>query len=89
MDIFACAKGNTASKVKEERKGAANASTRSRSISPEKEDIFVKDMKMEIVGELAKLMTIYRASNERGKVMGYQRAISNIKAYGRPITSAD
>ena len=36
-------------------------------------------------------MNIYRAAgpSEKGKVMGYQRAISNIKAYSKAITSAD
>jgi DNA polymerase/3'-5' exonuclease PolX len=34
-------------------------------------------------------MTIYSAAGDRGKQMGYRRAISNIKAYGKPITDAD
>ena len=35
-------------------------------------------------------MAIYQGSkDEKGKVMGYRRAISNIKAYAEPITSAD
>lgn len=93
MDIFACAKGSVAPKSgsEEEKKGGGNAgSTRSRSSSsPDKEAVFVKDFKSEIIAELAKLMNIYRASNDRGKTMGYQRAISNIKACKKPITSVD
>ena len=34
-------------------------------------------------------MTIYSAAGDRGKQMGYRRAISNIKAYSKPITDAD
>lgn len=33
-------------------------------------------------------MSIYQASKDSGKVMGYRRAISSIKAYKEPITSA-
>jgi DNA polymerase IV len=43
-------------------------------------------MKAKIVGELEKLMKIYQSSGDRGKVMGYGRAISNIKSYAKPIT---
>ena len=32
---------------------------------------------------------IYSAAGDRGKKMGYRRAISNIKAYSKPITDAD
>jgi len=35
------------------------------------------------------LMNIYTAAGDRGKQMGYRRAISNIKAYAKPITDAD
>lgn len=34
-------------------------------------------------------MNIYTAAGDRGKQMGYRRAISNIKAYSKPITDAD
>ena len=34
-------------------------------------------------------MNIYQASGDKGKVMGYSRAISNIKSFEKPITSAD
>ena len=34
-------------------------------------------------------MNIYAAANDRGKQMGYRRAISNIKAYVKPIIDAD
>jgi DNA polymerase/3'-5' exonuclease PolX len=34
-------------------------------------------------------MTIYSAAGDRGKQMGYRRAISNIKAYSKAITDAD
>ncbi len=44
------------------------------------------DMKAKIVAELEKLMKIYQSSGDRGKVMGYGRAISNIKSYAKPIT---
>lgn len=45
---------------------------------------------MEIVAELTKIMNIYKAGPfEVGKVMGYQRAISNIKAHSKPIMNAD
>jgi hypothetical protein len=45
---------------------------------------------MAIVAELTKIMNIYKAvPSERGKVMGYQRAISNIKAHDSPILNAD
>ena len=49
------------------------------------------DFKAEIIGELSKLMSIYKAAGptEKGKVMGYQRAIANIQAYKKPITSAE
>ena len=33
-------------------------------------------------------MKIYQASGDKGKVMGYTRAISNIKSYDKPITEA-
>ena len=49
-----------------------------------------KDFKNEILQELGKLLSIYKAQpGEKGKAMGYQRAISNIKTYAKPITSAD
>lgn len=35
------------------------------------------------------MKAIYQSSNEKGKVMGYQRAISNIKVYSKTIKSAD
>ena len=41
------------------------------------------------MGQLSKLMDIYLASGDKGKAMGYRRAISNIKAYAKPITDAD
>jgi hypothetical protein len=31
-------------------------------------------------------MGMYESSNDKGKVMGYRRAISSIKAYKKPIT---
>jgi len=34
-------------------------------------------------------MSLYDASQDKGKVMGYRRAISNIKAYRLPITDAE
>jgi DNA polymerase/3'-5' exonuclease PolX len=34
-------------------------------------------------------MNIYTAAGDRGKQMGYRRAISNIKGYAKPITDAD
>ena len=33
-------------------------------------------------------MSIYQAAGDRGKVMGYRRAISNIKTYSKSITDA-
>ena len=44
---------------------------------------------MDIVAELNKILSKYKAAGDRGKVMGYQRAISNIKAYAGKITNAD
>ena len=50
----------------------------------------VKDFKKDICNELNKIMKMYKAGDgNKGKVMGYQRAISQIRAYGGPITSAD
>ena len=40
------------------------------------------------MSELGKLMNIYQAAGDKGKVMGYRRAISNIKTYSKPITDA-
>ena len=56
----------------------------------EKKGVEVVDQKIEIVAELTKLLNIYKAMGpqEKGKVMGYQRAISNIKVYSKPITNA-
>lgn len=34
-------------------------------------------------------MAIYKSAGEKGKVMGYRRAITNIKTYKRPIVEAD
>jgi hypothetical protein len=34
-------------------------------------------------------MNIYQAAGDKGKFMGYRRAISSIKAYAKPITDAD
>ena len=34
-------------------------------------------------------MNIYQAAGDRGKVMGYRRAISNIKSYSKKITDAN
>lgn len=42
-----------------------------------------------IIRELEDLMKIYHAGGDKGKVMGYRRAISSIKAYKKPITNAD
>ena len=47
------------------------------------------DIKAKILGELGKLLSLYQVSGDKGKVMGYQRAISNIKAYAKPITDAE
>jgi len=70
--------------------GFASPKKRSSSAS-QAEESKTKDFKADIVGELNKLMSIYKAvgAAEKGKVMGYQRAISNIKAYTKPITNAD
>ena len=57
--------------------------------TPKENEEESKDSKSAIVGELVKLMNIYQAAGDKGKVMGYRRAISNIKAYAKPITSAD
>ncbi len=51
--------------------------------------VVADDMKTKILGELGKLLSLYQVSGDKGKVMGYQRAISNIKAYAKPITNAD
>ena len=48
-----------------------------------------KNYKEEIVEELSKIMAIYKSAGEKGKVMGYRRAITNIKTYKRPIVEAD
>lgn len=42
-----------------------------------------------IIKELEDLMKIYQAAGDKGKVMGYRRAVSSIKAYKKPITNAD
>jgi DNA polymerase/3'-5' exonuclease PolX len=47
------------------------------------------DFKDQIVSQLSKLMSIYTAAGDKGKQMGYRRAISNIKAYAKPIIDAD
>lgn len=44
------------------------------------------DMKSKIVAELEKIMKIYQASGDKGHTIGYGKAISNIKAYAKPIT---
>ena len=49
----------------------------------------LKDYKDEIVDELNKIMDIYKSAGEKGKVMGYRRAITNIKGYRKPIVNAD
>ena len=49
----------------------------------------MKDYKDEIVDELNKIMDIYKSAGEKGKVMGYRRAITNIKSYRKPICKAD
>ena len=48
----------------------------------------VLDFKGQILTELGKLMGIYQSAGDKGKVMGYRRAISNIKVYAKPITDA-
>lgn len=34
-------------------------------------------------------MSIYETTKEKGKVMGYRRAIYSIKSFDKPITNAD
>ncbi len=53
------------------------------------EPTLIPDNKSLILGELGKLVSIYRAAGDKGKVMGYSRAITNIKSYTKPILNAD
>ena len=46
------------------------------------------DMKAKIVAELEKLMKNYQSLGDKQRVMGYGRAISNIKGYAKPITDS-
>ena len=77
LDSFACAVGGASPS----KKVTSAAEEESKDIAATDTMSGVKDYKMDIVGELTKLLNIYKASNDRGKVMGYQRAISHIKAY--------
>jgi len=43
-------------------------------------------MKAKIVAELEKLMKSYQSMGDKQRVMGYGRAISNIKSYAKPLT---
>ena len=43
-------------------------------------------MKAKIIAELEKIMKIYQSAGDKGHVIGYGRAISNIKSYSKPIT---
>ena len=56
---------------------------------PEVKPTLITDNKSLILGELGKIIAIYRASGDKGKVMGYSRAITNIKAYTKPILNAN
>ena len=44
------------------------------------------DMKAKIIAELEKLLKSYQSMGDKQRVMGYGRAISNIKGYAKPIT---
>ena len=48
-----------------------------------------RDYKSLIIGELAKLVSIYQASGERLKAVGYRKTISHIKAEAKPITCVE
>ncbi len=75
---FACAVGP----IKAEPKSNTVAIEESKTPNAEKQPSAAIDFKMAIVAELTKIMNIYKSvPSERGKVMGYQRAISNIKAH--------
>lgn len=76
-DSFACARA------------VRGGSQSKRSSSQKVEESKTKDFKMDIVDELNKILSKYKAAGDRGRVMGYQRAISNIKAFTKPISNAD
>ena len=62
-------------------------------VSEHKEPKFeekLKDMKKDVIDVLNKLLQMYKQAGcfERGKAMGFQRAITNVKAWNKPITSA-
>ncbi len=48
-----------------------------------------KDNKQMIISALQNIMSIYEKTKEKGKVMGYRRAIYSIKSFDKPITDAD
>ena len=48
-----------------------------------------RDYKSAIIGELAKLVSIYQASGERLKAVGYRKTIMHIKAKAGPIHSVE
>ena len=48
-----------------------------------------KDQKGAIIGELAKLTSIYQAAGDKVKVMDYRRAIWNIMVHPKPITNVE
>lgn len=64
-------------------------SSKTKKSAEEEEETKSVDFKAEIVAQLSKLMDIYLASGDKGKAMGYRRAISNIKAFSQPITDAN
>ena len=95
--LFACAATGTpaASKVESKPEAKAEEKSKAKVVEETKDQPAAsqsstgKYFKDEIVSQLSKLMNIYTAAGDRGKQMGYRRAISNIKAYAKPITDAD
>ena len=68
-------------------KSDAKAKKEAEEESKEELEVPQVNHKAGIVAELTKLMNMYRnIPTERAKCWGYQRAITNIKAYPKPIT---
>ena len=46
-------------------------------------------MKDQVVSELEKILALYKTKGDKGRVMGYSRAISKVKAYSKSLTNSE
>lgn len=72
------AAAKTSEGEEEEKKGDAS-----------KESSKQKPLNEEIVKQIEKLLKYYTAQNDKGRMFGYNHALRSLRAYDKPIYSAD